>query len=170
MVLRGALRLLGLGALFVVVLVAEVGGVVGNLLEVRRILAIEERGGLLEREALGLDDKEVKVRGLEREPAAVHDLFCARAESASGQGKGDKVSERDTYVVLPADVLERNRVDVLVENEGDRDGQVEDVEALRTERVREDLKRVRDNERREGKAIKFMSAKRSHKRGTYAYS
>ena len=76
----------------------------------------------------------------------------------------------DTHVVLPAELGEGDRVDVLVENEGDRDGQVEDVEALRTERVREDLKRVRDNERREGKAIKFMSAKRSHKRGTYAYS
>ena len=74
MMLRGALRLLGLGALFVVVLVAEVGGVVGNLLEVRRILAIEERGGLLEGEVLGLDDEEVEEDELEREPDAVHDL------------------------------------------------------------------------------------------------
>ena len=40
----------------------------------RRVLAVEERGGLLERPILRLDDEEVQEHGLEREPAAVHDL------------------------------------------------------------------------------------------------
>lgn len=35
-----------------------------------------------------------------------------------------------TYVVLPADAVERDRIDVLVKDECDGDGEVEYVEAL----------------------------------------
>ena len=54
-----------------------------------------------------------------------------------------------TYVVSPADGLESNRVDVLVEDNRERDGEVEDVEALRAQAVRQDLDRVGDDEGRE---------------------
>ena len=96
LLLRGkALRVLGLGALFVVVLVANIGGLMGDLLELRRFLAVEEGRGLLERETLGLDDEEVEVHRLEREPAAVHELYFApgqnRYPSASGQGTRGKM-------------------------------------------------------------------------------
>ncbi len=59
------------------------------------VLAIEERSGLLQREAPGLDNEEVAESELEGEPAAVDD------------------------VVLPSDVAEGDGVDVLVEDEGD---------------------------------------------------
>ena len=90
------------------------------------LLAVEQRGSLFERETLGLDDEEVQERELKREPAAVDN------------------------VVLPAKLAKRDRVDVLVEDEGQRDDEVEDVEALGTECERQDFDRVRDDERREG--------------------
>ena len=48
-------------------------------------------------------------------------------------------------------MLERNWVDVLVEDEGQRDDEVEHVETLGTETVRENLDSVHDNEWGEGK-------------------
>ena len=63
--------------------------------------------------------------------------------------------ESKTHVVLPSDVLERDGVDVLVEDERDGDREVEHVEALRTERVRQDLERVRNDERREREAARI---------------
>ena len=48
-------------------------------------------------------------------------------------------------------MLESNWVDVLVEDEGQRDDEVEHVETLGTETVRENLDSVHDNEWREGK-------------------
>ena len=64
------------GALFVVVLVADLGGdnLVRDLVELLELLAVEERGGLFERPVPRLDDEEVQEDGLKREPAAVHDL------------------------------------------------------------------------------------------------
>ena len=59
---------------------ADVGGLVCELLELCGVLGVEERGGLLEREAFGLDDEEVDVCGLEREPAAVHNLYSTPGE------------------------------------------------------------------------------------------
>ena len=118
----------GLGALLVVVLVADIGrGVGGSRCDVRLLLAVEQSSGLFERTVPGLDDEQVDEHGLEREPAAVDD------------------------VVLPAQVAERAGVDVLVEDERERDGEVEDVEALGTEAVGQDLDGVRDDEGREGK-------------------
>ena len=98
------------------------------------VLAIEKRGGLLEREALRLDDEEVAEYELKREPRAVDDI------------------------VLPSDVLEGDRVDVLVEDEGERDREVEDVEALRAQRVRQDLNRIRDDEGTERDSVPFPLA------------
>ena len=61
---------------------------------------------------------------------------------------------RGTHVVLPGDRLERNGVDVLVEDERDGDREVEHVEALGTERVGENLDGVRDDEWGEGETKK----------------
>jgi hypothetical protein len=36
-----------------------------------------------------------------------------------------------TYVVLPPEMAERNRVHILVENNGDRNGKIENIETLR---------------------------------------
>jgi hypothetical protein len=44
-------------------------------------------------------------------------------------------------------------VDVLVEDERERNREIEDREALRADIVRKDLKRVRDDEGREGNAV-----------------
>ena len=82
---------------------------------------------------LGLDDEEVAECELESDPAAVDD------------------------VVLPGDVVERDRVDVLVEDEGEGDGEVEDVETLGTERVGQDLNSVGNNERGEGQTARRES-------------
>ena len=70
---------------------------------------------------------------------------------------------QDTHVVLPRNVLERDGVDVLVKDERDGDREVEHVEALGTERVRQDLERVRDDEGREREAVKRI---RQSLRGT----
>ena len=48
----------------------------------------------------------------------------------------------DAYVVLPGDGIEGYWVDVLVEDEGHRDNEVENVETLGTELVRQDLDSV----------------------------
>lgn len=62
------------------------------------------------------------------------------------------------YVVLPRDLLERNGVDILVENQREGNDEVEDVEALRAQRVRQDLDRVGDDQRRERDAEITVSA------------
>ena len=98
-----------------------------------RFLAVEQRGRLLEREAPRLDDEDVQEGKLEGEPAAVED------------------------VVLPLEAAERDRVDVLVEDDRDRDGEVEDVEALGTQAVGQDLDGVGDDEGRESKTGGVMS-------------
>ena len=69
----------GVRALFVVVLVADVADLGGRGVELVEVLAVEERRGLLERPVLRLDDEEVQEHGLEREPAAVHDLSVGGA-------------------------------------------------------------------------------------------
>lgn len=68
------------------------------------------------------------------------------AGTSGGSGAG-------THVVLPADVLQRDRVHVLVEDERDGDREVEHVEALGAQRERQDLDRVRHDERRERQAV-----------------
>lgn len=95
----------------------------------RGVLAIEQRRGFLEGKTPRLDDEEVAEDELEGDPAAVHN------------------------VVLPAELLERDGVDILVEDEGEGDGEVEDVETLGTEAVRKDLDGVGDDERSERKAV-----------------
>jgi hypothetical protein len=62
-------------------------------------------------------------------------------------------SSKVTHIVLPRNVVKRNRVDVLVEDERERDGEVEDVEALGTNGERQDLDGVRDDERSKRKAV-----------------
>ena len=52
----------------------------------------------------------------------------------------------ETYVVLPGNVLEGNWVDVLVEDEGHRDREVEDVEPLCADGEGQNLDGVRDDE------------------------
>lgn len=57
-----------------------------------------------------------------------------------------------THIVLPAQMRERDGVDVLVENKRKGDREVEYRETLRTNRKRQNFDRVRDDERREGDA------------------
>lgn len=58
-----------------------------------------------------------------------------------------------THVVLPAQLAERDGVDVLIEDEGQRDGEVEDGKALGAERVGQNFDSVADNEGREGDVV-----------------
>ena len=64
----------------------------------------------------------------------------------------------NTYVVLPANLLHGDGVDILVEDEGDGNREVEDVEALRAQRVRQDLDRIRDDEGAERDSAPFPLA------------
>lgn len=64
-----------------------------------------------------------------------------------------------TYVVAPAHVLKGDRVDVLVEDEGKRDGKVEDVETLGTQCVGQNFNGVRDDDGCEGNAARRISVK-----------
>jgi len=88
-------------------------------------LTVEQSRSLFQTEALGFDDEEVTEGGLEGKPTAVDD------------------------VVLPTDHAKSDRVDVLVEDEGDDDDKAEQCEALRTERVGEDLESVGYDQGRE---------------------
>ena len=67
-----------------------------------------------------------------------------------------------TYVVFPADVVERDRVDILVEDERDGDGEVEHIEALRTDGEGQDLHGVRHDEGRERQAALPISMQCEH--------
>ena len=51
-----------------------------DLLQLHDVLSVEQRRSLLESPVLGLDDEEVQEGGLEREPAAVHDLIQTRGQ------------------------------------------------------------------------------------------
>ena len=57
-----------------------------------------------------------------------------------------------THVVLPADGVQCNRVNVLVEDEGKGDGEVEDDETLGTDVEGENLDGVGHNQGGEGQA------------------
>jgi len=103
---------------------------VRDLLE--SIFTIEQDGGFLESAVLGLNDEEVAEDQLEGDPDDVDD------------------------VVLPADVRKGDGVDILVEDEGQGDGEVEDVEALGTDVVGQNLDGVGDDERREGNVVETV--------------
>jgi hypothetical protein len=64
-----------------------------------------------------------------------------------------KFIDTKTYVVFPAERVERDRVDVLVEDEREGDDKVEDGEALGAELVGEDFERVGNDERGEGETV-----------------
>lgn len=95
----------------------------------RCVLAVEQGGSLLERETLRLDDEEVEEDELEGDPAAVDDI------------------------VLPAQIIEGDGVNVLVEDEGKGDGEVEDAQTFCTEAVGQDFDCVSDDERAEGQTV-----------------
>lgn len=113
------------------------------------LLAVEQRSGLFERTSLGLNDKDVDEGQLEHKPAAVDDLSD---KSAFEQPRTGKIA----YVVLPLKFVEGNRVNVLVEDEREGDGEVEHVETLGTESEGQDLDSVRDDERRESKTMEIV--------------
>lgn len=92
-------------------------------------LAIEVLGNLLERSVAGLDVEEVDNDELDSDPDVVDN------------------------VVLPGDVLERNRVDVLVEEEGDVNHQEHGGHTLGAEAVRQNLSGVTDEKTRPGHVV-----------------
>lgn len=90
---------------------------------------IEQCGSLFERASPCLKDEQVAVRGFEDEPAAVYD------------------------VVFPCDMFECDGVDVLVEDEGKGNDEVEDVETLGTDGERQDFDGVGNDEGRESNIV-----------------
>lgn len=82
---------------------------------------------------------------LEAEPTTVDDLI----DQLSAHGEG--IKHMKTHIVLPFDGIECDRVDILVEDKRQRDSEVEHVEALGPDVVRQNLDGVRYDERREGK-------------------
>lgn len=75
---------------------ADICDALGHLREVRRLVAVEERRGLLERAVPRLDDEEVQEHDLEREERAVDDLqregthALARGYRSMLQGRGGR--------------------------------------------------------------------------------
>lgn len=61
--------------------------------------------------------------------------------------------KRITYVVLPANGIECDRVNILVEDQRHGDREVEDVETLCTDREWQDLDGVRNDEWGERKTV-----------------
>lgn len=55
-----------------------------------------------------------------------------------------------TYIIFPGQMLKGDRVDILVEDEGEGNGKVEDGETLSAKLVGQDLNSVRYDEGREG--------------------
>ena len=96
------------------------------------IVTIEQRGGLLESAVLGLHNEDDHERQLECEPHAVDD------------------------VVLPAELREGDGVGVLIEDERERDGEVEHGETLGAELVRKNLDGVGDDEGGVGDVVRAV--------------
>lgn len=115
------------------------------------VLAIEQRRRLLQRPVLGLHDVEPQKDEFECEPANVHELGRRRRLVSTVVRYGCTLSA--TYVVLPSQGLQCDRVDVLVKDEGDRNDKAEDVEPFGTETVWQDFDRIRDNEGSERNVI-----------------
>ena len=96
------------------------------------LLTIEQRGGLLKSAVLGLDNEDDHERQLECEPHAVDD------------------------VVLPAELREGDGVGVLIEDERERDGEVEHGETLGAELVGKNLDGVGDDKRTVGDVVRSV--------------
>jgi len=96
------------------------------------LLAIEEGGSFFECAIPGLKDEQVAVDELEKDPNNVDN------------------------VVLPPNGSEGDRVNVLVEDEGEGDDEVENVETLGTNRVGQDFDGVGDDERGEGNIVETV--------------
>ena len=67
--------------------------------------------------------------------------------------------QEETYVVLPADRAKSDGINVLVEDEGEGDDEVEDGEALGTEAVGKNLEGVGVNQGREGDVVRGVKQK-----------
>src|SRR5882757_8006098 len=69
------------------------------------------------------------------------------------------VYQKRTCIVLPADLAERNGVDVLVKNEGDRNEEAKNSVALGADGVRQNLQSIRHDQRRERNIIRSIKQK-----------
>lgn len=77
----------------------------------------------------------------------------------------------ETYVVLPADGVESDGVDILIENEGDGDRELEYVEALCAKCEWQDLDGVRDDERAKCETVdESIRGTLSERSNTYSYA
>jgi len=115
----------------VLVVVGLINFRVGNVRNLfGSIFTIEQRGGFFKGTVLGLNDVEVEEDNLEADPTAVDN------------------------VVLPGDVIKSNGVDVLVENEGEGNGEVEDSETLCTYGEGQDLHGIGDDEGSEREIVR----------------
>ena len=86
------------------------------------LIPIEHSRRLFESAVLRFNDENIAIDKLKGDPAYIDD------------------------VVLPCDIVEGDRVDVLVEDEGHRDREVEDVEPLCADGEGQNLDGVRDDE------------------------
>jgi len=93
------------------------------------LVSIEDGSGFFESAVLSLHDVEVTEDGLESNPADVHN------------------------VVLPANLVKSDGVDVLIEDECEGDREVEDIETLGTDVVGENLHCVRHDKGSEGDIV-----------------
>ena len=111
--------------------------IVHNLMD--RIFTVKECRRLLQRPVLCLHDKEPQKDTLACKPAHVHKLI--QGELFNAQLVFHRQSDA-TYIVLPPQRVQRNRVHVLIKDERERDHKVEDTEAFGPEVERQDLDRV----------------------------
>jgi len=88
------------------------------------VFAIKDDGSFFETAILSLNEEEVEIDEFKSDPAVVDNE------------------------VFPANLTKRNGIHVLVEDNSGRNCQIEEIEALRTNRVRQDLNCVADNQRR----------------------
>lgn len=86
--------------------------------------SVEESCSFFERPVLGLDDEEVQEDEFKGEPATVDNLRirvrCVRETDVN----------EATYVVFPLDGIKGDGVDVLIEDEGERNCEVEYCETF----------------------------------------
>jgi len=105
------------------------------------VFTIKEGGCLLERTVLGLNEEEVEEDKLEAEPGDVDN------------------------VVFPSKLVKGDGVDILIENERQRDGEVEEGESLCSDGVRKNFDGVGDNERGEGDVVKRVEEENERDNG-----
>ena len=115
------------------------------------IFSIEQGSGLFERTVLGLND-DCRNRISKTEPIEERERGRTEVEIHPLKGKESNINN----VILPSELAKSDRVDILIEDEGERDRKVEDRETLGAELIRENLDSIGDDKRRKGDIIRSV--------------